>query len=97
MTREQELMEYLGGEKALAPVVRRLVCLEQKMEELEGLPWIRFSKDRQLQKITPAAKLYKDLMNQYVYALNVVRRVSGADDMAEESPLRKWVNEHLDA
>ena len=97
MTREQELMEYLGGEKALAPMVQRLVCLEKKMEELEQLPWLRFSKDKQLQKITQAAKLYKDLMNQYVNAINVIRRVSGADEMAEESPLRKWVNEHLDA
>ena len=46
------------------------------------------------QKSTPAAKQYKEFLQQYNNSLRLLFRISGNLDgeSEEESPLRKWVN-----
>lgn len=53
-------------------------------------------KDATKQKVLPAAKLYKEFLQQYINALKVLQRRAGAEDTEEVSPLRKWMNEHMD-
>lgn len=96
--REKEILDYLGGSVVLAPLVHHFVVIEDQLTELEKLPRLRIHpKDPSRQKATPAAKMYKEYFQQYINALKVLQRAAGDDDVEEESPLRRWVNEHLDA
>ena len=96
--REMEILDYLGGSVMLAPLVHHFVVIEEQLEDLEKLPRIRIHpKDPSRQKATPAGKMYKEYFQQYINALKVLQRAAGDDDAEEESPLRRWVNEHLDA
>lgn len=72
------------------PLLDRVLFLEQRMKELEELPFLRISpKNPLLQKVTPAAKLYKECMQSYMNAvrilLNTLRKVesSAADELME--------------
>ena len=49
------------------------------------------------QKATPAAKQYKEFMQQYNNCLRLLYRLSGQinGEDEEESPLRKWIKEKL--
>ena len=43
------------------------------------------------QKATPAAKLYKEFLQQYINVVKVILKAAGDDtNAAELSPLRKW-------
>lgn len=96
--REQEIFDYIENDPAFLPLVQHAVELETQLEALRKLPKIRVHpKDPTKQKTLPAAKLYKEFLQQYINALKVLQRRSGKDDAEEESPLRKWMNEHLDA
>jgi hypothetical protein len=98
MSREKEILDYLGGSILLAPLVHHFVEIEGQLEALEDLPKIKVHpKDPTKQKATPAGKMYKEYFQQYINALKVLQRAAGEDDNEEESPLRRWVNEHLDA
>lgn len=96
--REKELLDYLGNNPVLVPLVHHIVEIEEQLSALEKLPKIKVHpKDPAKQKATPAAKLYKEYMQQYINALKVLQRAVGDDDAAEDSPLRRWIREHLDA
>lgn len=76
--------------KLIIPLLDRVLFLEQRMRELEELPFLRISpKNPLLQKVTPAAKLYKECMQSYMNAvrilLNTLRKVesSAADELLE--------------
>ena len=43
------------------------------------------------QKATPAAKLYKEFLQQYTNCVKVVAHAVGDDGTEEESPLRAWI------
>ena len=63
------------------------------LEKLEKLPMIRVNPNNpEQQKSTPAAKLYKEFLQQYTNVIKVVARATGEDDKVEDSPLRAWVN-----
>lgn len=42
---------------------------------------------------TPAAKQYKEFLQQYTNCIRVLARVTGQDDKEEDSPLRAWAKE----
>lgn len=69
--------------------------LEEQLKELKKHPFIKINpKDPTQQKATPAAKLYKDLLQQYNNSLKLLLKAQGElDDQEEESPLRRWLNE----
>ena len=95
--REKELLSLIDRDKLLIPLVSDMVTLEEQLEYLRTLPKIKVHpKDPTKQKATPAAKLYKESLQQYTNILRILMRATGTDVDDEESPLRKWFNEHMD-
>ena len=95
--REKELLSLIDHDKLLIPLVSDMVTLEEQLEYLRTLPKIKVHpKDPTKQKATPAAKLYKESLQQYTNILRILMRATGTDMDDEESPLRKWFNEHMD-
>lgn len=96
MTRKEELIEAVHGNTLLIPLVNDMVYLEEQLEYLQTLPKIRIHPDDpSKQKATPAAKLYKELLQQYTNIVKVMLRATGSEEIEEDSPLRKWMNEHI--
>ena len=100
MDRKEELMKYLKQNNAdeilISPIVDDFVFLESRLDELRKLPFIKINpKNPAQQKTTPAAKLYKECLQQYTNILKVLSKTAGADSDDEDSPLRKWVKAHV--
>jgi hypothetical protein len=73
-----------------------MVYLEEQLDELRELPKIKIHPtDKTKQKTTPAAKLYKEYLQQYTNIVRILMKATGVDESEEESPLRKWMNEHI--
>ena len=92
--RKNELLKYVcpNGDAALEQTIDEFLFIENQLIELKKLPFIKIHpKDPTRQKTTPAAKLYKELLQQYTNILKVLMRITGTDEADEESPLRKWV------
>lgn len=97
ISREKELLSLIDHDKLLIPLISDMVNLEEQLTYLRTLPMIKVHpKDPSRQKATPAAKLYKESLQQYTNIIRILMRATGVDDGDEESPLRKWFNEHMD-
>lgn len=98
MSREKELQDLTGNDKLLNPLITDMVSLEEELTYLRGLPKIKVHpKDPTKQKATSAAKLYKECLQQYTNIVRILMRATGADVEDEESPLRRWFNDHVDS
>lgn len=76
------------------PLVQKFVLLEQRMEYLEGLPFIEVHPTNPAkQRTTPAHKQYKEYLQQYGNIARILGRIGGADAQDDESPLRAWARE----
>lgn len=96
MDRKEELLKVIENDPALTPMIDEVIFLEGQLEELKKLPFIKIHpKDPTKQKATIAQKQYKELLQQYVNIIRVLIRATGTDENDEESPLRKWVKEHI--
>lgn len=94
MERKQELLKLVNDSNSstIAPLIDKMLFLENQLENLEKLPMIKVHPDDpQIQKTTPAAKLYKEFLQQYTNIVKVISHAAGDDADDEESPLRKWV------
>lgn len=76
--------------KLINPLLEQVLFLEDRMHELQTMPFLKINpKNPMLQKVTPAAKLYKECMQSYMNAvrilLNTLRKVesSAADELLE--------------
>lgn len=95
--RKSELLGVIGENSTLIPLIDEMVYLEEQLDHLRPLPKIKIHpKDPSIQKVTPAAKLYKELLQQYTNIIRIVMRITGEDETQEESPLRAWVRKHAD-
>ena len=98
MTRQEELLNYIDESPVLYPLITEMVELEAELNYLRKLPKIKVHpKDPSKQKATPAAKLYKECLQQYTNIIRILMRATGEDMDDAESPLRKWFNEHMDS
>jgi hypothetical protein len=98
MTRKEELLKLLNNDITYIPLVTEMVYLEDQLDELRELPKIKVHpEDKTKQKTTPAAKLYKEYLQQYTNIVRILMKATGVDESEEESPLRKWMNEHIDS
>ena len=98
MDRKNELLKLAGDDATLIELVPKMLFLEKRLEELEKLPFIKVNPNNPAQqKATPAAKQYKELLQQYTNCIKILSRAGNADDTEEESLLRKWVRKHVDA
>ena len=83
-------------------VVDEVVFLEERLTELKKLPFIQVHpQDNARQRSTPAAKQYKEFLQQYINCIKVIEAVIYRDkklegEEAEESHLRKWFRENAD-
>ena len=100
MTRTEELLALLpdDSKELVSDVVDEVVFLEERLSELKRLPFIQVHpQDATKQRSTPAAKQYKEFLQQYINCIKVIEAVIYRDkrlegDEVEESPLRKWFN-----
>lgn len=95
--REKELLELAasaGGEDKARQLCEDLAFLEEQLQTLKKLPFLKIDKnDPSKQKSTPAAKQYKELLQQYNNALKLLCKICGDFDDTDEddSPLRQWL------
>ena len=95
--REEELRRIFDGidgdaKSAVARLIDETIFLENQLDDLRRLPMIRVHpSDPYMQKVTPAAKLYKEYLQQYTNCIKVLLGVLGDGAQEEESPLRQWL------
>lgn len=57
----------------ITPVIKEIVFLKKQLNSLRELPFIRVSeKNKSLQKATPAAKQYKEFLQQYTNCIRIL-------------------------
>ncbi len=96
MDRKEELLNLIGQDTTLKPLVSEMVYLEEQLDYFRSLPKIKVHpNDPSKQKPTPAAKLYKEYLQQYTNVVKILLKATGTDESEEESPLRKWMNQRL--
>ena len=90
-------MNLTGNDPLLKPTVLEMVHLEEELETLRQLPKVRVHpKDPSRQKPTTAGKMYKEYLQQYTNIVRIMMKATGTGEQEEESPLRKWMNSHVD-
>ena len=97
--RREELEKILNdaNNSFVSPLIDEILYLEDQLNYLRLLPKIRVNPNNpEQQKITPAAKLYKEYLQQYLNALKLLLHMTDDDNNnGEESPLRKWVKKRI--
>ena len=104
MTRKEQLQQIIydadpDNEIKTEKLIDEIIFIEENLTKLKELPFIVSNvKKPSIQKITPAAKQYKELLQQYNNCLRLLFKVLDKnnktdDDDNDESPLRKWLRE----
>lgn len=103
MTRKEELEKIVYKEGSdndirASKLIEEIIFLEEQMAYYRSLPQIKVDKNQpDRQKATPAAKLYKECLQQYNNSLRLLLRITGdIGEAEEESPLRKWAKRRED-
>ena len=94
--RRQQLLDIFAkvedSRDIILPLIDDVVFLEQRLYQLRQLPFIRINKkDPSLQQATPAAKQYKELLQQYNNCIKILSGILRKDSPEEESPLRAYL------
>lgn len=88
-----EIARAAGEEEKAAELVEDIAFLEQRLQELRRLPFLRVDPHNpERQRPTPASRQYKELLQQYNNSLKMFCKLCG--DLREEeaeSPLRAWL------
>lgn len=97
MGRKEELLQIIckngsNNDIKARQLVDEIIFVEEQLVYLKTLPFININpKNPMQQKTTPAAKQYKELLQQYNNSLRLLLRMSGdVGESEEESPLRQW-------
>lgn len=97
MERKNELLQLICKNGSCNDIkakqlVDEIIFIEEQLVYLKTLPFININpKNPVQQKTTPAAKQYKELLQQYNNSLRLLLRMSGdIGESEEESPLRQW-------
>lgn len=98
MSRKEELIKIICKNDAnnnikAEKLIDEVIFIENQLIDLKKLPFLNVNpKNPMQQKSTPAAKLYKELLQQYNNSLKVLLKISGdIGENEEDSPLRKWI------
>lgn len=93
--RLKELNDFVGKDKVifLHNLIDDIVYMEERLEELKKLPFIRVNpKNKEQQKKTESSKLYLSVMAQYTQDLKALSYMAGKTGEEEEiSPLRLYM------
>ena len=103
MSRRDELVNLIPDDSKdlMIPMVDEVLFLEERLTKLKKLPFIQVNpKDSMQQRSTPAAKQYKEFLQQYINCIKSIEYVIYKDkrlqgEEIEESPLRKWMRENV--
>lgn len=97
MGRKEELLQLIckngsNNDIKARQLVDEIIFVEEQLVYLKTLPFININpKNPMQQKTTPAAKQYKELLQQYNNSLRLLLKMSGdIGESEEESPLRQW-------
>lgn len=99
MSRREELNEIFkdvdDSEKRLVNnLMDEVVSLEERMSELRGMPFIRVHpKNPAIQKVTPAAKLYKECSQSYMNAIRILSGILQKVETSAQDELLKRLEE----
>lgn len=102
MNRKEQLLKVFDQiedtKDIVLPMIDDVVFLEEQLQELRKLPFIRVNpKNHADQKPTPAAKQYKELLQQYNNCIKILTGILRKDATEEESPLRAFLNSRKEA
>lgn len=97
MTRKEELLHIFDQiedtKGIILPMIDDVVFLEQQLDQLRKLPFMKVNpKNPAQQKPTPAAKQYKELLQQYNNCIKILTGILRKDAPEEDSPLRAFLN-----
>ena len=96
MDRKKELLKIIDDDITLIPLVDEIINIEKKLTEVSKLPFYKVNpKNPEQQKMLPAFRIYKELLQQYTNCIKVLSSASGQDDSCEQSPLRAWVEKRM--
>lgn len=74
--------------------ISEMVFVEEKLKYLKTLPFIKVHKDKpELQKATPAARQYKELMTNYLYMTKTLVALINKINFEEENAFTKFLKE----
>ena len=72
--------------------VEEMIFIENKLEYLKTLPFIKVHKEKpELQKATPAAKQYKELMQNYLYMTKILVALINKINFEEDDVFSKFL------
>ena len=96
MNRKEELLQIFDQiedtKGIIRPMIDDVVFLEAQLQDLRKLPFIRVNpEDPSKQKPTPAAKQYKELLQQYNNCVKILTGILRKDAPEDESPLRAFL------
>lgn len=99
--RRKELLKLFEGaddvKTVVIPLIEDIIFLENKLERLRRLPFIRINpEDLAKQKATPAAKQYKEMLQQYNNCIKTLTGILKKSQGEEESPLREFMRRFND-
>lgn len=79
-------------QKIVGRVIHEIAFLEDQLENLRQLPFIEVNpKNPSQQRATPAAKQYKEFLQQYNNSVKIILSALGKIETAETSPLREYL------
>ncbi len=102
MDRKEELLQIFSQiedtKGIIRPMIDDVVFLEDQLQELRKLPFIKVHPQYpDIQKPTAAAKMYKELLQQYNNCVKILTGVLRRDAPEEESPLREFLKARKEA
>lgn len=72
--------------------ISEMIFVEDKLEYLKTLPFIKVHKEKpELQKATPAAKQYKELMQNYLYMTKILVTLINKINFEEDDAFSKFL------
>lgn len=78
--------------KIIRPMVEDVVFLEERLEKLRELPFIKVNpENKSQQKVTPAAKQYKELLQQYNNCIKIMCSLLMKAGVEDASPLKAYL------
>lgn len=79
-------------------LITELCFLEERLAVLRSYPHIKVHPaDPTRQKVTPAGKQYKEMLQQYLNVIKTFDKLLGSSEGEEISPLREYLNSLRDA
>lgn len=104
MKRKNELMTLFSGSSKtiISKIIDEIIFLENQLKSLKNMPFISVNPNNPIkQRNTPAGKMYKEFLQQYINCIKMVEYAIYKEQKVEdkettESPLRKWFKENVD-